>query len=202
MYLVHRYVTLNYQPMKSPIEKNFSSSNYEADQLAKRLSSFKHGNAILIATSPKASMLARQISDELDVPYHNDHCQSIAHPGHVNESIGSLTANEIILHDQAASVPQDYIQHQVQLLQHHLATQKKDTHTHFKGKTVIVLRETLRHEDEILAVLHAFRREQIAAIYVATPIIYRNALIRLQSMVDGVVYTQLQHQNSVLKKGR
>lgn len=169
-------------------------ANFEADMLAKKLWSYKHTNSIVVFTSPQSKEIAVQIAEELDLPYIVHHCKAIRHPGNMHKTIGSITANEIVLHDNSTPLPQGYIQHQVQLLKHSLKKESATDLAKFQDKAIIIVRDKLHQEDHILALVEELNNLDIHNIVVAAVEINTNTLLKFEKKVANIIYLYIHKQ--------
>jgi predicted phosphoribosyltransferase len=170
----------------------------DIELLSRKLWPYRNTNTVIAATTARAEPLASLLGSELGLPFHLHYCKSIRHPGHANKSIGSLTANEIVLHDNAAQLPQGYVEHQIILIKHLLETPVHAEGKELRGKSIIILREHISEEDQVLAVVEELRKLSVSSIIIATPVISRTVLLELEKLADQVVYLEESRQPSSL----
>jgi putative phosphoribosyl transferase len=77
--------------------------------LAKKLSEYYRGNAVVVAIHNGGVPVASEICSSLELPLEVVGCKRIRHPANSKKSIGSICKDEVILHDCPYNLPQDYI---------------------------------------------------------------------------------------------
>jgi predicted phosphoribosyltransferase len=188
--LAHNVKSQPYTMHVHPTQK-LAHSIYDVELLTRKLWSFRHTNTIIAATTAKAENMASRIGEELGLPYYLHYCKAIRHPGNSQQTIGSITANEVVLRDNSSQLPQGYVQHQIVMIKHLLNIPEDYQGSCFQAKNVIVLREEIFEEDQILAVLEELKKKRVASVVVATPHINRDALTKVEDHADQLVYIHL-----------
>lgn len=173
------------------------SPAYYAERLAKKLQAYRHSDSVIAASTSQAMAIAADLANALEIPCQMHGCKAVKHPGNPHKTIGSITAGNVVLDNTTLSMPRDYIQHQVVLLQHAIqADGQPETHA-YEGKSVIILREEINTPDEVLALVDDLKQHDVVAVILATPVINREALTQLEKQVSEVVYLEIQHHTGL-----
>jgi predicted phosphoribosyltransferase len=160
----------------------------EFSQLVRKLWKYYKSGCLLAATTPQAVSVTAALAEELLLQHYRHFCRTLIHPAHGNKTIGSVTCRAVILHNDFTSLPQGYIEHQVALMKHALLKENREARPETFGKTVILIRESVEHIDQVSAAVEELRKLGTRTTLVATPIISYPAIQPLLDMVDGLTY--------------
>jgi predicted phosphoribosyltransferase len=179
------------------LENQTKSPAFFAQRLALKLHAFKNSNSTVAASSPQALPIAVELARELKLPWQKHGCKPLIHPGNPNKTIGSITAGNVVLDDIALRMPEDYIHHQIILLQHAILAEGEAEPTCYNNRNVIILREEINNADEVTAMIDELKINEAASVILATPVINREALSSLEKRVSEVIYLEIQHHTGL-----
>lgn len=164
--------------------------------LAEKLTDYKNTNAIVIGIPHGGVCVASVISKALSLPLKVLPCLKVKHPSDHEKNIGSVSINNVCIHDCAYDIPQDYIYHQVALLKNVL----QQEYSFYYGenelasllyKTVIVVDDVLAHSDTMLACLKEIKKQQPLKLIVAVPVVSAEAARIVQAEVDNIIFLKM-----------
>lgn len=143
--------------------------------LANKLTMYRgKTDAVVVAILAGGVPIGYQLAASLNLPFDIIPCKKINHPAKQGRTIGSVTLNEIYIHDDM-DIPGDYTHHQVRQIQNELKARYKlymqDRKTiSLKGKTVILVDDRLKTGDTMLACLKSIKIQKPSKIIVAVPV--------------------------------
>jgi putative phosphoribosyl transferase len=166
--------------------------------LSEKLQYLKNDNAVVIAVSHGAAVVAYHLADALQLEFDVALCRTIPHPADSRKTIGSICAEEVSIHGDAYDIPRDYIYHQVVLNQNALKSQKhfyknKQTALSVTGRTVILVGDSVTNVDSILASLNYIQKQHPEKIIIAAGVITHGALAQLSIKVDDIVFISVEN---------
>jgi predicted phosphoribosyltransferase len=179
------------------LENQKESPSSQAKALAKRLQPYKHTNTLVVSTTSKACDLATVVASELELDWVKNYCRALMHPGNPHRTIGSITAQNVVLDKESLSIPKDYIQHQIVMLKHAIEKEEHAEPHIYKNKNVIIIREELSNPNELNALIEHLKTDQVVSIIVAVPEINRETYAVLEKAVSEVVYLDIQHHTGL-----
>jgi len=163
-----------------------------AHLLANKLQEFKNKKdvivvAILAGGVPVGFHLAASLNTSFDIIP----CKKINHPAKRGKTIGSVTLNEISIHDDM-DIPGDYTHHQVRQIQNELKARYKlymqdRKPIALRGKTVILVDDRLKTGDTMLACLRSIKKQKPAKIITAVPVTTLAASHQIIAEVDDFI---------------
>lgn len=175
---------------KESIVLPFRDRIHAAHMLAERLMQFRNQDAVIVALSANAAPIASKLHQLLGLPMQMVLCGRIRHPSVASGSLGSVSGEEVALRENL-DVPQDYVAHQLKMIQHsqqaqeHLGSDKKES---FDGKVVIVVDDLLRTTDSALAALRRIRKQNPSMIILTSPVIVDDVVHELcPDVADEVI---------------
>src|SRR5690606_6198156 len=187
--------TMIQQP--DPIEKKalFGDRRQAAQLLAGLLEPFRDTDAVVLAVPRGGVPVGNVIARQLNLPMEILSCRKITHPGDSSQSIGSVSLQDVVIHDSDRDIPQEYIQYNISRLRASLRREAMKYNRdrgapNLRGKTLIVVDDWLGTGDTILAGLKDLRRQQPAQIIVAAPIITTRAHKAISEHADEVVFVR------------
>jgi predicted phosphoribosyltransferase len=171
----------------------FHERSHAAHFLVEKLFAYKNSNAVIIAIPRGGVPIGYHVAARLNLPLDVIPCKKMKHPANTNQSIGSVSVDEAIIHENARNVPQDYIYHQIIMLQHSLKAKSKfyknGVHSpSLRGKTVIVVDDLLKSGDSMLACLKSIKKQKPSKIVVAVPAATTEAAQRLKKEADECIF--------------
>jgi predicted phosphoribosyltransferase len=127
-------------------------------------------------------------------------CKKIKHPADNNKTIGAVSLDSVIVHEEDNSIPQDYIYHQIQLLQHVIRSQSNKYYKgqiipSFKDRTIILADDLLMTGDTLLATIRSIRKQGPERIIVAVPNVTPDATRSIADEIDEIIYLTIEPNN-------
>ncbi len=171
-----------------------------AELLAAKMWPLRKTHATVIASTPASVFLAKELAGHLGVAWDTQYCKAVEHPADSHLTIGSITSDNVLIHDNAARLPQNFIEHQVHLMKRAVAGPASRESDITEGKTFVIVREEIMTSDDVLALVQSLRKHRPAQILIATPVIERDARLELESHADGIMY--LSHDSGRSRRGR
>ena len=174
----------------------FKDRGHAAQLLARLLEPHRDTNAVILAVPRGGVPVGNLIARQLNLPMEILSCRKLTHPGDSKRSIGSVSLQEVVVHDNDRDIPQEYIQYAINRLRASLRHKAKMYMSNggipdLKGKTVIVVDDWLSTGDTILAGLRDIRRQQPGRIIVAAPIVTTQAHKAVSREADEVIFVVL-----------
>ncbi len=148
-------------------------------------------DAVVIAILAGGVPIGYHLSALLNLPFDIIPCKKIDHPSKMGKTIGSVTLNEINIHDDT-DIPGDYTHHKVRKIQneliarHNLYMQDRKPIS-LKGKTVILVDDRLKTGDTMLACLRSIKKQNPSKIIVAVPVTTLAASHQIIGEVDDFI---------------
>lgn len=162
--------------MTMTISQSFTIQNrkHAGLLLAEKLRRFKGPQTIVIGASHEGALIGYHLASVLHLPFDVIPCKKINHPADTNRSIGSISVNEVIIHEDAHDIPREYIYRQIVMNQNALKAQsaiyKSDqAQWGVNNKTVIIVSDVLTSADAVLASLRSIKKQKPEEIIVAVP---------------------------------
>jgi len=167
-----------------------------AQLLGEKLIEYKQGNAVVVAVSRKSAITAFHLAEYLQLPFELLPCKEVKHPGKNSETIGSVSADEIILHD-TDNIPMDFITHQVQILQHSIQKETDVYHqvapfVNVKYRPVIIVTDVLQNMDGIEACLNSIRKQHPMKLIVAAAVVASEPARITASQIDQLEFLKME----------
>jgi putative phosphoribosyl transferase len=169
--------------------------------LARKLAAYRHTNAVVVGIPHGGVCVASVIAEELSLPLEVMPCRRIKHPAESQQYIGSVSENEVVLHDCSRTIPQDYLSHQIILLKNAILHENRKYYDHrkrdsFLYKTVILVDDILISSDGVIACLREIKREKPLNLVVAIPVVSAEAARIVQSEADDLVFLHMENSIS------
>ena len=163
--------------------------------LSEKLMVYKNSNAVVGAIPCGGVPIGYHLATILQLPFEIIPCKKIRHPGLHNESIGSVSMDDAVIHEGQNRIPQDYIYHQIILLQRSLQSKYKfykgnKKSVNLKNKDVILVDDLLQTSDSMLAGLKSIKNQEPSKIIVAVSLATQNALLQIEGQADETVILQ------------
>lgn len=167
--------------------------------LANRLQQFAHSDALVVAIPRGGVVVAAAVAQRLHLALEIFPCQEIKHPADGTRAIGSVSLDEVVVEGTSHDIPQDYISHQIALVQNCLRAElqlygRDKLPVSFRYKTVIVVDDLLRSGDTMLACLQSIRKHQPLKLIVAVPFVSARAAMAIGTVADEIIFIRMDHE--------
>src|SRR5688572_6598905 len=180
--------------MAMTITQPFTVQNREhaGSLLAEKLRCFKDSKTIVIGVSHGGALIGYHVASVLHLPFDVVPCKKIDHPADTRESIGSISLNEVIIHEDGHDIPREYIRRQIILSQNVLKAQlafykPNQVQKNTRNKTVIIVGDVSTNADDVLAAVRGMKKQKPVKIIVALPAATPEVINRLLRDADEVV---------------
>jgi predicted phosphoribosyltransferase len=159
--------------MIDQVKKILHDREHASRLLVEKLYSYKNSNAVIVAIPPGGIPVGNQLAFSLQLPLEVMIVKPIKHPAHCEQSIGAVTVSDVFLQEGASAIPQHYIYHQIQQLQHQIkietgAQPGSTPKQNLKDRPVIICDTLICHVDSLSACLQSIRAQKPSRIIVAT----------------------------------
>lgn len=159
--------------------------------LAKKLCRFENSNSVVVAVSKGAAVVGYYIASELGLPLEVITCKEIIHPGDATKTIGSISADVILLDAEIYDIPRDYIYHQIVLGQNAMRHQQSFYNSNrealrLNGKAIILVSDVLKSSDALKATLQTLWNRKPREITIAAALASSAALYDLSDQVNEI----------------
>lgn len=161
--------------------------------LAGRLEHFKNSNAIVVGVPYGGAVVGYHLAEKLNLFFDVIACKPLSHPADQRKSIGSVSIDQAVIHDEAFDVPSDYIYHKIVRNKNTLKSQEefyysgKPRAVKIENAEVIVVGDTVWSADSLVALIRALRNQRPKKIIVAASIVKTDAMSQLVNEVDEIV---------------
>lgn len=165
--------------------------------LSKKLASFKNTNAIVVGIPHGGVCVASAIADSLSLPLEVMPCRKIKDPGDGSKNIGSVSQDDVFIHDCARTIPQDYISHQIILLRNAISHENRkyygdDQPASLRYRTVILVDDLLASSDTMMACLRGIKKHIPLKIIVAVPVVSAEAARIVGAEADDMQFLKME----------
>ena len=161
--------------------------------LSKKLAVHKNTDALVVGIAHGGAVVAYHVARALHISFAVVPCRKIKHPGNNLQTIGSVSIDDVLIHEDIHDIPQDYIYHQV--LMSRIGIEREfnfyyanKPRPEFAAKTVIVVDDMLQESDALLACLRSVRKQNPRNLVVAVPAVAFSALRVVKEEADDVVF--------------
>jgi putative phosphoribosyl transferase len=177
-----------------------------AQLLTDMLLPYRNTNAVVVAIPNNGVPTAYHIADALNLELEIIPCLKIKHPALGGESIGSVCIDEISMKDDTRNIPQDYIYHQVILLQHALKAKSnflrgKRPAVVLTDRPVILIDDSVQSGDTMMACLKSIKRQKPESISIAVPVVSPYVAKQLAKEVNRFFCLSLNKVNTPRNSG-
>ncbi|HEX6890688.1 MAG TPA: phosphoribosyltransferase family protein [Chryseolinea sp.] len=188
--------------MVLPNDALFQNRKHAAFLLAERLMDHANSDTIVVAVNGGGIHVGYHLAELLHLPLEVIPCKKIKHPADNERTIGAVSLDAVVIHDDDNTIPQDYIYHQIQLLQHVIKGQSNRynvgrTPRSFKGRTIILADDLLITGDTMLATLKTIRKQSPEKIIVAVPNVTPEATRSIAPEIDEIIYLTIEPSHPV-----
>lgn len=182
--------------MQPEIESKVQDRKMAGKLLAAKLHTFSLTNSLVVGVPRGGACVAEQIAEQLHLPLELMVCRKIKSPANQLTDIGSISANEIYIHDCPFSVPQDYLYFQTLRLRNEIRFERdfyygNDRGAEIEYKTVILVDDLLTSADSLMACIRDIRNQKPLRIVVAVPFATTEAARIVQAEVDDFICLKL-----------
>ena len=169
----------------------FTNRNDAAIQLAKRVSTHKGPQTIVLAIPRGGVPIGYALANLLRAPIDLLMAKKIGYPGDPEYAIGAVCENETVI-DSDSGVQQEYLT----LQQKKIKQELNERYTRLTGrekpfsvlqKKVIITDDGIATGRTMLAAIRAIRKQQPAALIVAVPVCSKEAATKLKPLVDELI---------------
>ena len=180
----------------------FQNRKHAAFLLGERLMDYENSDAIIVAVPGGGIHIGYHLAELLHLPLEVMPCKKLMHPADNNKTIGAVSLDAVVVHDDDNTIPQDYIYHQIQLLKHVIKGQsnrynKGHIQPSLKGRTIILADDLLITGDTMLATLKTIRKQVPEKIIVAVPNVTPEATRSIAPEIDEIIYLTIEPNNPV-----
>jgi predicted phosphoribosyltransferase len=176
------------------LEKRYMDFNAEkaGRTLAGKLSEYRNSNAIVVAVPRGGVPLGFEIAQILHLPLELMLCKRIRHPGIYNDSIGSISLEDVIVSDAEQTIPQDYLHHLIARMKNELKSTAEfyyDSHSPipFEERVIILVDDFLKSGHTLTACLETIKKKGPEKIIVALAFASREGLMEIAHYADELI---------------
>lgn len=185
-----------YSMLQTAMNTMFQDREEAGYLLSKTLSSYKDSNAVVVGIPYGGACVASAIAEALSLPLEVMPCRTIMHPADAQKTLGSVSGDDVFLHDCAHTIPQDYIYHQIALLRNSILHANKryygeDKPVSFRYRPVILVDDVLVSSDTMMACLRGIRKQHPLKIIVAVPVVVAEAARIVRAEADEFVFLKM-----------
>lgn len=180
----------------------YQNRKHAAYLLGERLMEHRDSDAIVVAIPGGGIHMGSYLAQLLRLPLEVIPCKKIKHPAEPAKTIGAVSINAVVLREVGNEIPQDYIYHQIQLLQHVIQGQNRSYHggrlqASLEKKTIILVDDMLKTGDTMLACLRSIRKQAPEKIIVAVPNVTPDATRSIAAEIDAIIYLTIEPVQAV-----
>jgi putative phosphoribosyl transferase len=169
--------------------------------LAEKLRRFKDTKTIVIGASRGGAVIGYHLARVLHLPFGVMPCKKITNPANSRRTIGSVSEKDVIIHEEAHDIPQEYIYRQIIRNQNALKAQQAlyksnfayDVNHIIKDKIVILVGDVLSSADAVLASIKTIKKQKPEKIIVAVPAATQDGIARLLRDADEVAVLKIEN---------
>lgn len=175
----------------------FQNRKHAAHLLGERLMDFCNTDAIVMAVPGGGIHVGYYLANQLNLRLEAIPCKKIKHPADGSKTIGAVSTEAVVIHEEDHNIPQDYIYHQIQLLRHVIQginTRYYCGHKQpsLKNKTVILVDDLIMTGDTMLACLRTIKKQEPARVIVVVPAVTPEATRAIANDMDEIVYLTIE----------
>lgn len=162
--------------------------------LAQKLGQYRSSNSVVVGIPSGGAVVGYNLAKRLGLSFDVIGCRPIPHPADQRGTIGSVSLDQVVLHDEEYDIPRDYIYRQIMRAQNGLKAQEAfyasagRAEVTIGNKEVIVTGDIVRSADSLLAAIRTLRKRKANKIIVAAPMVTPEAMVRLSREVDEIVF--------------
>jgi putative phosphoribosyl transferase len=180
------------------LDTRLQNRNEAGVLLSKKLAAYKNSDAVVAGIPHGGVCVASVIADKLSLRLEVMPCRQVRNPGDSKNSIGSVSADDVFMHDCPYTIPQDYISHQIVLLRNAIAFENKGYYgdsrpASLRHKIVILVDDVLQSSDNVMACLRGIKKQDPLKVIVAAPFVSVEAARILSAEADDVVFLDMKN---------
>lgn len=165
--------------------------------LANKFLHLKDEDTVVIAVPYGGAVVGYHLASALSLPFEVLPCERIDDPGDRRRSIGSISPDDVIIHDDGHDIPRDYLYRQIMINQNALKLKKLFYNglrppSKIAGATVILVGDVVGDADSLLACLRTVRNQKASKIIVAATVVTPEAFAQLSACSDEVVLLRIE----------
>ena len=160
-------------------------------QLSEILAAYRNSNAIVVGIPPGGVCVASAIAETLSLPLEIMPCRKIKDPANGKKDIGSVSEDDVFIHDCCHTIPQDYIYHQIAMLRNVISDEKKKYYGSgrrqpLRHRPVILVDDILSSSDTMMPCLRSIKKQRPLKVVVAVPVVAAEAARTLGTEADEI----------------
>ncbi|SKC83465.1 phosphoribosyltransferase family protein [Ohtaekwangia koreensis] len=162
--------------------------------LGHKLDIYRYHDSVVVGIPHGGVEVASAIAEVLHIPLDVMPCRTIPHPADSRRSIGSISGDEVYIHDCSHTIPQDYISHQIATFRWEMMCENRQYHRttgkpiSLKHRQVILVNDELVCSDSMITCLRSIRNQNPSKIIVAVPVISVEAADVIGAEADEVIF--------------
>ncbi|MDH4092259.1 MAG: phosphoribosyltransferase family protein [Cyclobacteriaceae bacterium] len=177
----------------------FQNREHAAHLLGERLMVYKNADAVVVAVSGGGIHIGAYLAKLLQLRLEVIPCRKIKNPADEQKTIGAVSAEAVVFHEEEHNIPQDYIYHQIQLMQHAIQRQCKRYHKEtlrqlLEDRIIILVDDLVMTGDTMLASIRTIRNYGPLEIIVAVPIVTPEGTRAIADEMDKILYLTIEPQ--------
>jgi len=178
-------------------EAIFQNRRHAAHLLGERLMEYNKSDSVIMAVPGGGIHMGAYLSKLLSLPLDVIPCKKIKHPADPHRTVGAVSSDSVVVRDAGHELPQDYLYHQIQMLQHVIRMQnrnydKERQQVSLADRTVIIVDDMLKTGDTMLACLKSIKKQNPARIIVAVPNVTPEATRTIANEIDAIIYLTIE----------
>jgi predicted phosphoribosyltransferase len=182
--------------------KILTDRQHAAYLLAERLLRYRNSAGIVVGIGPGGALVGHTLARALNLPFELTVCRKITHPADPARTIGSISEDQVVMHDYNYDIPQDFLARHISRLQQEMKNDYKVLSAErpkplFKDKIVILSSDLLATSDTIMAAIKSIALQKPSQVIVAVPIIDSRAATKIAKHVDDLVFLHMESRNLV-----
>ena len=182
--------------------KIFTDRQHAAYLLAERLLRYKNSDGIVVGVGPGGALVGNTLAKALNLPFELTVCRKITHPADPARTIGSISEDQVVMHDYNYDIPQDFLARHISRLQHEVKNDFKvfspeRPKASFEDKIVILSSDLIGTSDTIMAAIKSITSQKPSQVIVAVPIIDSRAATKIAKHVDDLIFLHMESRNLV-----
>jgi putative phosphoribosyl transferase len=160
--------------------------------LAERLMHLENSRAIIVGVPYGGAVIGYHLAEKLNLTFDIVVCKTIFHPDH-RKTIGSVSIDQVVIHNDDYDIPRDYIYHQIVRNQNVLKAQDyfyrsgKQREINIRNAEVVLVGDVVKSADALIASIRTLRNQNPKRIIVAAPVFTSEAARQLTTEVDEIV---------------
>lgn len=165
--------------------------------LSRKLDIYRSDASVVVGIPRGGVEVASVIAEELHLPLEAMPCRAIRNPADNRKHIGSVSEDEVYIHNCPHTIPQDYISHQIAMLRYSISSENREYHLNdspvsFRNRQVILVDDVLTSSDTMTACLRSIRKQRPSKIIVAVPLISAEAASLIGAEADEVCFLKME----------